>query len=368
MGRVLFCVESVYQLFNSITLCLEKCQDKKCDLIMSNLTIWEEDMIHRMEEKGIFSKIIRPLTKETEDNFRTLEIEEKIRAVDEPTYFFMDGKVPIDPIYDELYVPIDHIYWKMIYRCHIVNGVKPTIFMYDEGLRAYTMELYKTDEQEYFKGDYAKAPFYNGIAAYYLYRPEWYYVKEYDYELLQLPNPSENVDLKKVLLYIFGNLDVPKEKYIYMEDFYYANDLKTNDYEVFCDIAKLVGKENIIVKRHPRGKSDRFGGAGYSVTPQSVVPWEAQLLGNDISKKILISFSSTSSLSPFIIFDMDMHIISLKNMLISHNPLIIDTGFEDFFHSMIKKINNKKVRIHMPNNIDEFAEVIRYIGFLERKE
>lgn len=335
---------------------------------MSNLTVWEEDMICRMEEKGIFSRIIRPLSKETEDNFRAFELEEKIRAVDNPECFFIDGKLPIEPVYDELYVPIDHIYWKMLYRCHVVNGVEPTVFMYDEGLRAYTMELYKTDTSEYFQGEYSKAPFYNRIAGYYLYRPEWYYVKKYDYELLQLPNPSEDADVKNVLLYVFGNLDVPKEKYIYMEDFYYANDLKTNDYEVFCDVAKRVGKENIIVKRHPRGKSDRFGGAGYSVTQQTVVPWEAQILGNDISKKILISFSSTSSLSPFIIFDMDMHIVCLKNMHISHTPPIIDTGFEDFFHFMINKINEKKVRVHMPNNIEEFEEIIRYIKFYERKD
>lgn len=360
--RVLFCAESVYQLFNSITLRMTEKREQECDIVLSSATTWQEDMILRLKESGIFGKVYMPDTRTVEHRFWDLDLEMKINAVDDPSLFF--DTVPFQPIYSELFCPIDHMYWKMIYRYEIVNGLQPTITMYDEGVRAYTMDLPATDRKKYLNGRYTAAPFIDAVKAYYLYQPEVYSVKNYAYELRQIPNPAESSEVKEALCNVFGYEQMPAEPYIYLEDFFFADSYITNDFELFKQVADIVDKENIIVKRHPRDKFDRFSPLGYKTVENSVVPWEIQLLANDLSSKVLISVSSTSILTPYIIFNSDMHVISLEKMFIGENPTHKDAAFNQFFATLKAKINEQNVRFHTPSSADELTEVIRYISFL----
>lgn len=360
--RVLFCAESVYQLFNAIILRMTERKEQECDIVLSNATAWQEDMIARLRETGVFGKVFMPDTHTVEHRFWDLDLEMKIKAVDDPSLFF--DSIPFQPIYGELFCPIDHMYWKMIYRYEVVNGLQPTIMMYDEGVRAYTMDLPATDRKRYLNGGYKAAPFIDAVKAYYLYQPEVYSVTGYSYELRQLPNPAENPEVKSVLLKVYGYEQMPQEPYIYLEDFFFADSYITNDFDLFKCVAGLVGKENIIVKRHPRDKFDRFEPLGYKTVGKAVVPWEIQLLANDLRSKVLISVSSTSILTPYIIFNSNMHVISLEKMFIGENPTHKDAAFNAFFAKLKAKINEQNVRFHTPSSVDELTETIRYISLM----
>lgn len=364
--RVLFCAESVYQLFNAVTLRMTVCADSACDLILSNLTVWEEDMIARLENSGVFGMVLRPLTRETERRFWDTDDKSRYRAVEDLSLFFDGGKPPIDPVYEELFCPIDHIYWKMLYHYHVTNGKMPKIFMYDEGVRAYTMNLPATDNKPYLTGKYANATFVSAIEAYYLYQPDLYAVDTYSYELRKLPNPAQYPEIREKLIEIYGYEKMPDEPYIYLEDFFFADRFNTNDFLLFEQVAKAVGKENIIVKRHPRDAFDRFEPLGYKTVTRSVVPWEIQLLANDLRSKVLISVSSTSILTPYIIFDSDMHVISLEKMFRGENRTHADAGFKKFFNGLKNKINENAVHFHSPASFEEFTEVLRYIRLTQR--
>lgn len=357
--RVLFCAESVYQLFNAITLRMTERAEYPCDLIINSATSWDEEMLIRLQNSGVFTNVFRPQTKETDDRFWEMDLEKKIETVQNPQSFF--GNVPVSPVYDELFVSIDHIYWKMLYHYEVVAGKTPEVFMYDEGVRAYTMDLPATDAKPYLKGNYEKAPFIGAVKAYYLYQPELYSVPGYEYELRKLPNPASFENVKAVLLEVFGYEQMPEEPYIYLEDFFFADQYVTNDFELFGLVAEYVGADNIITKRHPRDRYDRFTPCGYKTVGKSVVPWEIQLLANDLSKKVLISVSSTSILTPYIIFDSDMHVISLEKMFIGENPTHKDRAFSAFFEKLKAKINAEGVYFHTPRSLDELKEVMRYI-------
>lgn len=357
--RVLFCAESVYQLFNAITLRMTERAAYPSDLIINSATSWDEDMLIRLQNTGVFTNIFRPQTKETDDRFWAMELEEKLATVQAPESFF--GNVPVSPVYDELFVSIDHIYWKMLYHYMVTAGKKPDVYMYDEGVRAYTMDLPATDEKPYLKGNYEQAPFISAVRAYYLYQPDLYSVPAYTYELRKLPDPAGFEDVKRVLLETFGYEPMPQEPYIYLEDFFFADHYVTNDFEMFAQLAEYVGRDRIITKRHPRDQYDRFGPGGYKTVAKSVVPWEIQLLANDLSQKVLISVSSTSILTPYIIFDSDMHVISLEKMFIGENPTHKDKAFAAFFTKLKDKINAEEVLFHTPRTMEELQEVLRYI-------
>ena len=365
--RVLFCAESVYQLFNAIVLRMTERKDQACDIVLSNATAWQDDMILRLRETGVFGSVFMPDTHIVEHRFWDWDLEKKLKAVEDPTLFFDD--IPFEPVYQELFFPIDHMFWKMIYRYEVVNGLRPRIMMYDEGVRAYTMDLPLTDQKKYLAIDsYKAAPFVKAIQAYYLYQPDVYSVKDYSYELRQIPNPAQVPEAKKILLDVYGYERMPEEPYIYLEDFFFADAYITNDFDLFKQVVDLVGRENIIVKRHPRDKFDRFGPQGYKTVKQAVVPWEIQLLANDLRSKVLISVSSTSILTPYIIFDSDMHVISLEKMFVGENPTHKDAAFSTFFKKLKTKINEKEIRFHTPSSFDELREVIRYISLLQYNE
>lgn len=314
MGKkILFMVGSPYQLFNAITLRLTVCAEDSCDLVLRSAIHWNEDVLARLKEAHLFGTVHRPDFTQAEAAFWQLSQEEKSRQADDPLLYF--GQEPVPAVYDVMYAALDSVAWKLIYRYHIMNGKDPEIIQFDEGTRSYTLDLASTDDKPYFQGAYGQKPYAKAIKAFYLHRPELYSVEHYGYELLQMPNPSRIDTVKAMLIKIFGYEPLPEDTYIYFEDYFFPERHISNDMQLFESIAAIVGKENITVKTHPRSDLNRFERLGYKTVGKTNVPWEVQMLGGDIRRKVLISVTSTSILTPYVIFDSDIHVISLKKCL-----------------------------------------------------
>ncbi len=366
MGKkVLFLVGSIFQLMNVITLRMTERAEEDCDLMLRSSTKWDEATLQRIEASGLFNRILCPDLTKKEEEFWFLSLEEKMERTKEPLVFFEE--YPVEPIYDELFAGVGHTSWKLLYRYHALNGKYPSVYMFDEGIRSYTLDTPKMDDLPYLQNEYSETRFVDAIVGYYLHQPELYSVEEYAYELLEIPNPSKNPKVKEMLLSVFGVDAMPVEPYIYLEDYFFVDRYVTNDLELFHQLADVVGKDNVIAKCHPRDDFDRFAADGYKTVERSVVPWEIQLLSNDLTDKVLISISSTSILSPYIIFDSDMHVISLEKMFMGENPVHSDRGFRTFFNKLINKVNGgKEVRFHTPGSVEELKEVVRYIRFTQQ--
>jgi len=246
--KVLFCAESVYQVFNAVTLRMTERKDEVCDLCLSNQTTWEEALVKRIKETGLFTRVYTPDVHSLDKIFWAATVEERIEMVKNPVLYFKQvGPLPV--LYNEIFVPMDHIFWKMIFRYHVCQEKIPDIYMFDEGVRAYTMPLSDTDKKPYFTfAEYSVQSFFNSIKGYYLYMPAVYAVN-HAYPLLQIPNPKALPEVRDVLLKIYGYEEMPQEKYIYLEDFFFADHCVSNDFELFKQVAESVGKENIVVKK-----------------------------------------------------------------------------------------------------------------------
>ena len=62
---------------------------------------------------------------------------------------------------------------------------------------------------------------------------------------------------------------------IFFEESYYNDGILTGDVELVENLAKIYGKDNIIVKVHPRNKENRFKKLGYTTNVDLTIPWEA---------------------------------------------------------------------------------------------
>ncbi len=118
--------------------------------------------------------------------------------------------------------------------------------------------------------------------------------------------------------------DEYNEKYIFFEESFYADSGYMEDVELIDKLAEIVGKENLLIKIHPRNPKNRFKELGYKTNKNTYVPWEVIAMNIDLSDKKLIAIASTSILNPIHIFGMDIKAYSLINCL-NEIPKLLDT-------------------------------------------
>ena len=99
-------------------------------------------------------------------------------------------------------------------------------------------------------------------------------------------------------------VDTYSQRVIFFEESYYNDGIDVNDIEIVNDLEKQYGKENILIKRHPRNRKDRFGELGYYTSVENSVPWEVIALNiPDLDNKILVTMTSTALISTFLLFN-----------------------------------------------------------------
>lgn len=88
------------------------------------------------------------------------------------------------------------------------------------------------------------------------------------------------------------------QKYIFFTSvFDFEGGQPIGEYALAERIADLVGKENLLIKQHPRDTRTIYKEAGFQVDQNSDLPWEAIQLCHDFSQKVLLSVNSGCLLS-----------------------------------------------------------------------
>lgn len=88
------------------------------------------------------------------------------------------------------------------------------------------------------------------------------------------------------------------QKYIFFTSVYdFEGGEPVGEFELVNKIADLVGKENLLVKTHPRDIRTIYQDNGFNVDKNSSIPWEAIQLSGDFSDKVFMTINSGSVLS-----------------------------------------------------------------------
>lgn len=133
---------------------------------------------------------------------------------------------------------------------------------------------------------------------FYCYYPEHYNGR---CSTVKIPLLNENEEFKKTISQVF-QLDKKKleykQKYIFFSsvgDFEGGHPI--GEVDLAKRIAGLVGKENLLVKVHPRDDTGAFEKAGLNIDKNFDVPWEAIQLNYDFSNHVFLTATSTSVLT-----------------------------------------------------------------------
>lgn len=363
--RGLFCCETAYQLLNAIVLKQKLFSELPADIFLTEHTDFSA-VINPLRETGLFDNVLQVKCRSYQDMFWEMPLEERKRVFKNPQLLL--GEFPTNETYTDMFVPIDHIYWKLLYY-HLLNrDIEPEIHFFEEGLRAYTMDICAAEQREAYNDNYyGKKSFANKITDYYLYESQLFSVENVPYNISAIPKLNRQDDeLRTIVGNVYQVDPLPEERFIFFEESYIGDRKLANDFQLFQNVADITGKENIIVKRHPRNKIDRFSMHGYKVMDNWRCPWEAQLLLYDVVGKIFVTISSTASVTPFLLFDEPVHSVHLINMFVGNSPLLMDKAFKTCYDKMIALFNEREIMIHRPDSLEELNEILRYLDAYEQ--
>lgn len=119
------------------------------------------------------------------------------------------------------------------------------------------------------------------------------------WELIKIPRFDNNAEeLRSLFAEIFGYKQLYfKQKYIYFAS---SSDIDGKPYgetELIFKLADIVGKDNLIIKKHPRDDRKIYRDNGFEELDSEGIPWEVFQICSNISDKVLLTVDSGSFLS-----------------------------------------------------------------------
>lgn len=361
-NAVLIRCQSVYQLFNAINLAKNVLADREIDIVFTATTDFSE-YITPLKNSHLFRNVF--LSEDTSDTYikwRGLDEKQITDIFTHPEKYVF--KLNNEPAYSDYFISVADEYNKIFYYYMISCGYYPNIHFYEDGMNSYILDNKANCAKDFIKHElYGKYSFPLNIKSQYTYEPQVVINKEESINYLRLPRIQvNNKQIKKLYNSVFPSEPIPKEKYIFLEEAFYCDGIASTDVELVEELAQMVGKENIIVKLHPRNDYDRFTPRGFKVMKKNKAPWEMTLLNADLSSKVFVTVSSTSALTSGIVFEKPFTSIFLfKIMTLGKNIQVRNNDFLDFYKLLEHSIKNKASQIFTPTNAKEFKEEIFYI-------
>lgn len=365
---VLVYCTTYYHLFNAIQLKLTKLSDEIVDIVLSADTDFQ-DLEKSLKDSNLFNNVILSNVSnffwckefgELKDSVKSEWFLKKVRE---------GHRLPIANQYKHLYIGLDDAYNKFLYYCMIQNieGTMLNVHIYDEGTASYVTSISERLKKDGIPHNYfGDKSFKFAVKEILLYAPELRIVQDI-YPVNNIPKiDRNNQNIKNIFNKIFCYNGFIEEKYVYFESATFQDLKVTMDSYILKIVTNLVGKENIVVKLHPRTQNDRFTRRGYNVMPRESVPWEIYMLNENVENKIFISNSSTSALTAKTIFNVTVPTINLFRLDFLEETLYTrQKNFPKVYKMQEEIFNEKRKCFFAPKNEKELERIIR---FLEREK
>ena len=362
--RVLFVAAQHFQVMVAWQLRSTILKDDYVDLILEDGSAGMKTLYERLSKTSFFDKVYF-VKKETYKSYS-----EKIRnaffryVFDKKLRYFDEFGFEPEQDYDEVYLNhFTHFATMLIQRLSAEHDVK--VYRFEEGYGSYLDGFcyQKKSTAAVFALKNAFAPVLGlpnvvrQIQGDYLFSPERR-LFETDRKAYKIPPFGvKNEELRAFLRCAYG--DVPDSefdrKYIFFEE--NIKDSSIDDFGLVMKIAEKVGKENLMVKLHPRRPVDRFSEHGIKVSKTTGIPWEAILMQYDFSDKTIMTISSGIVFSSRLYLKSNIKTYMLFKVAGSLNPAIpYESRFLNYIDGF-RKIHNDGL-FFVPENMDEFMSTL----------
>lgn len=361
-------VNTYFQIITAINMKLTIFKDRNVDIIITDLSTSYEKIAKNLEKTKLFR------------NVETAKINEICYKISKfKKYMFllfyqkaikkMTKKSDYDK-YDTMMFFNYDVFTFCLYNVLHKENKKIKIYRFEEGFCSYLHDFSKlvitnvSDVISFFR---FRKSLKNSISKYYFYNPDIVLFKT-KYELEKINNLDRNNELLRNALNTTFNYDNQiseyNKKFIFFEESFFCDNKGIDDLELILKIADIVGKENLLVKLHPRNKIDRFEKYGISTNKTIGIPWEVIQMNNDFSDKVFLTISSGSVLASRLYFNDNIKTYLLFNCTEKMSDMVTDKYFE-YLDKVKIKFGLESFCI--PNNKNEFFELLRKDVECERK-
>lgn len=356
--KKLFLCETPFQII--MALCLkQQCANSndQVDVIIADTFNGYKNISNRIKELKLFNNVYNA----------NINIEPAIKKIKKIKYVIMtknflreifEGKIEL---YDELFFWNYNYYTISIKEYLSRKNKNMKSFVFEEGYISYFSSYKKKPTSFLMKLVNIKNVIMKHQKIYeenmdgiYLFEPDLLLYKpactifKIDRKTLETKKFQENIK------YIFNIDDVIlkyDKKYIIFEECHPEYD----DEKIFDEIIERVGKDNVIIKLHPRRKINRFAKKGVKTLGNDGAPWEAIALAKDFSKNVLISIGSGSITSHRMLFGNNMNAYLLFKFCGSDLEEFNEKNMK-FWNKLESKNDNHG--IHIPDTLEQFYAML----------
>lgn len=306
MKNIMCICNTYYQLFMILQMKLKLWNNDNVTLIISDHVKNSKSIVDNINLLSIFKRVIYIETlkidykKNTNLNLIREVLEASIGHSKCIKKIFLE-----DEIYDEFFYYNYNVSTCLIFNILIKQNNKMICSRYEEGLLGYmslnNLKMSNTGRLKYIswiRKIMNKKQLKNVTENYYCMYPTLYQGK---YKVKKIPKIDIGDEYFKCLIRKIFNLEKKniycKQKYIFFTsvcDFEGGEPIK--EVLLIEKIAKLVGKDNLLIKMHPRDRKNDFKKYGYIVDENSNLPWEAICINYNFNDKVFLTTVSGSLL------------------------------------------------------------------------
>lgn len=371
--RLLFGVDSYFQLIMATNLRITVYKDCEADLILYNSMRGAETVANRVKESGVFEKTYLATTPLTYCGSQYSK-KQKLGK------YFIYIQSMISPRRTLSSIIGDNLSEK--YDFFLFNGhgalpecifntclnINPNLkcYRFEDGFTSYSSEFSRIKGglrygfEKCFDVLFKRRNIEKYIVGYYFLNPS---LVTYNLSYSVLQNPIITHESKELLEKLNDFFDYDRkyeEEYqtasvIFFEDgnlFFNGGDEEVNVVRI---LTECVLPEKIIIKMHPRRKENRYKEFGVKVASNSSIPWELIQLNCNLDGKIMITAGSNSVFSADALFNDPCYKIMFYRCVPGS-----DTIYSGSYRLVLEKYKNENVKslLFFPNDYEELKSIL----------
>lgn len=363
MRRYIFLVDSLFDVSIAIRIRRVFFAEDECDIVLSDLGGGLRELYDKGSLSDQFEKVYYADHKRVDRKVRLaglldpLSVFEKLLGI-EKSRFYTDVFFwsPTDIFY-YLYMGFEQA--KRPLKLHVYSDAFEGWFLNapdDDHPGGY--QLYGAKPlQKFIEKKYGWKMIGEMSYDYYLYFPEYSRI-EHTHPTVSVPVWDYKDETQRALLngvYDFDSAYEIKEDFILLDGPDSRWRSRDEHHAVINEIVKAVGKDNLIIKAHPRTPRELYEGCEAKIE-EAVYTWDMYCMNHDIGDKTLLIYDGTSGFLPFLFYDQHPKLVTLRSLLGENTPEYDDTKW-DWFVKLVKK----DIKGNEPKSMEELKLLFSFI-------
>ena len=356
--RVLLIANSVYQLQTAIHIKRSLLSDREADLLITDVTPGLLECAPRAAETGLFDRVLTGAVREVNQRYHPNKPDELSEAFSQISAIF--GWALSDELdaYSDIYFANFDLFTRML-ACRF-HPMPCSFIGYEDGFSTYVIHYLRPDRAAVNRHPEGRK-IQDKLTGFLLYEPSLAMRGD---GLPNRPIPKisrDDQELRELLNYVFAYQKPPESApFIFLEQSFRAEKLKTNDLELMRECQQTVGPSRFIVKPHPRNPENLPLQLGLTRSYPGDAPWELFLLNEEPMRHTVLTVCSNGALTSQIVLGLDTPTVMLYDLFEGQVLWQEDAVLRRYLRQFHRQLAGS--RYYVPQTVYELRNVLTFLG------